>query len=335
MTVLDMNSLICYIKHVVEGIGRNQKGSETQPCPDAKFMKVFTRFAGRFPLIKTLPTSSLEFMSTITARMSLVLGALTFGACAAGHAQLLEVNVINSTYTASVNLWGVGGFLGNPNVSGSNSVVSASPTSIDYINQGPSVIAGPNYTTVWGKASAGLFQSYAFSETGQGQYMNSFCYVSAISDISFSPLVSQTATINLEFTGYDNWFQSDCLATLNDVTSGQTLWNYGWTANTGAPGSQQFINLPQTNPDDPFALTVPTAFLAGDTYELVLDTDANSNNDAGGAQVQLSGIGVALPLYFVPEPSTFALLGLAATLLMFRSVPRRNLSRLVFRFDRW
>jgi hypothetical protein len=296
-------------------------------------MKVFTRFAGRFPLIKTLPTSSLEFMSTITARMSLVLGALTFGACVAGHAQPLEVNVINSTYTASVNWWGVGGFLGNPNVSGSNSVVSASPTSVDYINQSPSIITGPNYTTVWGEASAGHFQSYAFSETGQGQYMNSFCYVSAISDISFSPLVSQIANLNLEFTGYANWPFSDCLATLNDVTSGQTLWEYGWTGVT-TTSPAQFINLPPTNPDNPFALTVPTIFLAGDSYELILDTDANSNNDAEGAQVQLSGIGVALPVYFVPEPSTFALLGLVAMLLMFRRVLRWSFSRLMFWLSR-
>ncbi len=234
--------------------------------------------------------------------------------------------MINSTYTTSVSWWGYGSFFGNPDVSGSSSAVSASPTSIDYINQGPSIITGPNYTTVWGKADAGLFQSYAFSNTSQGQYNNSFCDVSAISDISFAPLLSQTATINLQFTGYANWDQSDCLVSLKDVTSGETLWQYGWTAFTGAPGTPQFINLPQTDMDNSLTLAVPTPFVRGDIYEVVMDTDAESNNDNGGAQVQLFG---DISLSFVPEPSTFALLGLAAMLLLFRRVPRWSLSRLM------
>ncbi len=285
-------------------------------------MKTFTPFAGWARFIE-LSGASIRLLRGTTTSIGLVLAVLAFGACPAGQAQPLGVNVINSRYSASVSWWGVGGFSSNPDVSGSNSVVSASPTSIDYINQSPSWSG--NNTQIWGEADAGLFQSYSFTDTVQGQYQNSFCYVSAISDILFSPLSSQTATLSLQFTGYDNWYQSDCLVTLNDVTSGQVLWNYGWTAFTGAPNSQQFINLPQTDPDDPLSLNVPTAFVASDTYELVMSTDANSNNDNGGGQVRLSGLAA------VPEPCPLALAGLAAMLLMFRRVPGWNLSRRLFR----
>jgi hypothetical protein len=295
-------------------------------------MKIFTPFAGRSLWLELPLVLSIRFTAGTAVRTRFVLAVLALGACLTGRAQLSGVDVINSTYTSSVSWWGHGSFFGDPDVSGSNSVVSASPTGNDYVNQNPSIITGPNYTTVWGEANAGLFQSYAFSNTSQGQYMSSFCDVSAISDISFAALLSQTATLNLQFTGYDNWDQSDCLVSLKDVTSGQTLWQYGWTAFTGAPGTPQFINLPQTDMDDSLTLAVPTPFVRGDTYEVVMDTDAESNNDNGGAQVQLFG---DISLSFVPEPSPFALLSLAAMLLLFRRVPRPSLSRVTFRPGRW
>jgi len=260
--------------------------------------------------------------------MSLVLGVLFFGACLSGHAQPLEVNVINSAYTASLSWWGMGGFLGNPDVSGSNSAGSAAPASINYVNQGPSIITGPNYTTVWGQADAGLFQSQTFCNTGQGQYFNCGCLASATSDVSFSAFSSQTANLSLEFTGFDNYGYSDCLVSLNDVTSGQALWAYGWRSATGTapPYTIPYVDVYQNlYPSGSITVAVPTAFVGGDTYELVMDTDANSNNDAEGVQIQLSGLGVAMPIYFVPEPSTFAFLGLVAMLLMLRRGLRWNL----------
>jgi hypothetical protein len=289
-------------------------------------MKTFTRFAG-WPLALELSFALLiRFTGRTTARIRLVPAVLAFGACLGGQAQPLEVNVVNSSYTASVGWWGIGSFFGDPDVSGSNSVVSASPTSIDYINQSPSILTGPNYTAVWGQANAGLFQSYAFSNTSQGQYNNSFCDVGAMSDILFSPLSAQTPTLNLQFTGYDNWYQSDCLVTLSDVTLDQTLWAYGWTAMGSAPYNFPYVNLYTSfYYSDSVTVSVPTTFEAGDTYELVIDTDANSNNDNGGAQVQLSGLAA------VPEPCPAALAGLAAMLLMLRRVPGWSLARRILR----
>ena len=271
---------------------------------------------------------SRRFIRTVTGPRRLVYAVLALGACLAGQAQPLGVNVLNSTYTTSASWWGVGGFLGNPDVSGSNSVVSTSPNSMAYINPSPSILTGPNYTTVWGEADAGLFQSYAFSDAAQGQYVNSFCYVSAINDISFSASLSQTATINLQFTGYDNWYQSDCLVSLNDVTSGQVLWNYGWTALGNSPYGFPYTDVEANfGSSSIFTVSVPTVFAGGDIYELVMNMAAESNNDNGGAQVQLSGIAslnvVAGSPTFVPEPPAFALIGSAALLLILGRRTRR------------
>ena len=286
-------------------------------------MKTITPFARQFLLIRSSFAMLLRFIRTVGEPMRLVCAALVFGAGLAGQAQPLGVNVINSTYTASASWWGFGGFLGNPDVSGSNSVVSASPAGIDYVNQSPSISTGPNYTAVWGEADAGLFQSHAFSDTAQGQYMNSFCYVSAINDISFSASLSQTAIIDMQFTGYDNWYQSDCLVSLNDVTSGQVLWNYGWRALGSSPYGFPYTDVEANfGSSGIFTVSVPTVFVGGDIYELVMNMAAESNNDNGGAQVRLSGL-TALNVVvgsptFVPEPPTFALIGSAAILLLLR-----------------
>lgn len=153
--------------------------------------------------------------------------------------------------------------------------------------------------------------------------MNSFCYVSAINDVSFSAPLSQTATIDRQFNGYDNWYQSDCLVSLNDVTSGQVLWTYGWTALGSSPYGFPYTDVKANfGSSSIFTVSVPTVFVGGDIYELVMNIAAESNNDNGGAQVQLSGItplnvGVGSPT-FVPEPPTCALIGLAALLLVLR-----------------
>ena len=271
--------------------------------------------AGRRLSIELLFAVLNRFTGGTTARMVLVPSVLALGACLTGQAQTLGVNVVNSTYTASVNWWGYTIDGNNTFLSGGNSAVSASPTSNVFINQNPDL---PGYDVVWGTADAGFLQNYVYADTGSFFGLNQACDASAGSDLLFCPSFSQTVTLNLGFNGFGDWgINTDCLVSLNDVTSDQTLWAYGWTAMGNTPYSFPYIDLETEyyGYASTFTVPVPTAFAGNDTYELVMNMVSSSNRDVESMQVQLSG------LVAVPEPRPVALAGLAALLLVLRRVP--------------
>jgi len=138
----------------------------------------------------------------------------------------------------------------------------------------------------------------------------------AESEIQFSPLTSGASAIDLNFLGTYNWYNSAGSVSLIDTTSDQTLWSYGWYLMAGTvpwdyalyPGSA--------------TLSLETDFNSGDTYTLTMWTQTFSDQDQEQTSIQLSGIGVAShPPIVVPEPATFAFIGLAALLLAFRCRP--------------
>jgi hypothetical protein len=252
-----------------------------------------------------------QLMKTRTARMKLGLGTLAFGLCVVLQAAPLEVTVLDANYTASV------GWLCATNYvtasSGSSSIVSAAPASNRYINQNSGL---PMYNVKWAEADASLFEIFGYTSTaggveGYGESMASSA--TARTDIFFSPLSSQTTSIGLDFLGANEWYYSDGYASLVDVTANQTLWNYGW-AFMGQGTVPWTNNYDGVAGQSHAALSVDTDFDATHTYELVMNTDTDSNGDTQNVQIQLFGIEV------VPEPSAFALIGLgtAAWLISYR-----------------
>jgi hypothetical protein len=229
---------------------------------------------------------------------------LTFAFAQTGHPA--PINILDAQYTTglSANCDDIE-TAGTTNVSG----IHFSPVSIsDSMND-------PGSGQLSMQANAGLFgivaQTYANENIGLVQS----CSAYAESDLWFSPLTSQTATINMEFIAQGEADYTSGNVRLFDVTSGQQLWNYGWGAWTyiyGAPsGIDNGTSVPWAYPlysDQDVTLTLDSDLNASDTYELIMRTGSQAASDMERESIQLSG------LEPVPEPSTFALasLGTAA-----------------------
>jgi len=136
------------------------------------------------------------------------------------------------------------------------------------------------------------------------------------SDLWFSPLTSQTATINIQIAAGPHFAFISGNVCLTDVTSGNEVWNYGWGSwinINGAPSGIdngtpiQWDNWPTDTPTA--TLMLDTALNASDTYQLSLRTGSRASSDSENETIQLSG------LEPVPEPSAFALVGLGSLAL--------------------
>lgn len=230
--------------------------------------------------------------------MKLGPGALVFAVCMAAQAAPFGVSIFNANYTASV---AVGGFTNNVFGGDSRPMVAPFPISNTYNDLGP----------VEAYASADTFGISASTQNLWPPHPNALA--TATTELTFAPLTSGTASIGLDFFGANEWYYSDGYASLFDVTLNQTLWNYGWAY--GSPST-----VPWTNNYEGVAwkshatVSVETDFSASDTYRLTMNTDTDANYDSQNVQIQLFGIQAA-----VPEPSTYALIGLgAATWLVLR-----------------
>lgn len=229
------------------------------------------------------------------------LAVLALGVCVSAQAAPLEITVLNANYTASVGWSCITDSVTAS--SGSSSIVSASPASDMYINQNSDL---PMYNVKWAEADASLFEIFGYTSTSggvEGFGQSTTSSATARTDIFFSPLSSQTTSIDLDFLGANEWYYSDGYVSLVDVTANQTLWNYGWALMGQG-------TVPWTNNYDGVAsqfhaaVSVDTDFDATHTYELVMNTDTDSNGDTQNVQIQLFGIEA------VPEPSACALIGL-------------------------
>jgi hypothetical protein len=137
---------------------------------------------------------------------------------------------------------------------------------------------------------------------------------SATSTLWFSPLTSQTTSINIQFSGGDHWIMSAGGAlSLLDVTSGNEVWNYGLpNPGQGAnPDWSPWVYTGEIITAGTATLALDTDFNAGDIYELNISTYTLAQNDPDSPWVslQLSG------LEPVPEPSAFIVLGLGSLAL--------------------
>src|SRR5262249_11391055 len=97
-------------------------------------------------------------------------------------------------------------------------------------------------------------------------------------------------------------------ASLLDLTTGETVWNWGWDFLTSdSPPPWLDRNLGETT-----VLDVPTALSASDRYRLTMFAESGANDDSQVISVELSGLDAA------PEPSNLLLFGAGALAVALR-----------------
>lgn len=149
---------------------------------------------------------------------------LTVAFASRGYPTPLPINILDAQYTTSVSVssWILleGGGIGHTNYS--RTTVSSVPISDSLYH--------PVSGLPEAEANAGLFEISAFTAAANGIY-DPFRHgsgASAQSVLWFSPLTSETTTINIQFSGWEEWYYSDGFVSLLDVTSGDEVWNFWW-----------------------------------------------------------------------------------------------------------
>jgi hypothetical protein len=218
------------------------------------------------------------------------------------HAQPLNVAVSSGQFTTYVEAQGVDAQTGALTPPISRTTTSSSPVS-DEID-----LPYPEYfpdATNHAIANAGLLVVYAQAGWGGAD-------ASATSRLLLSTLSDQTQTIGIQLSRGGLSFDGVGSVSLLDLTSNTELWNYSWDYygpvnflwDPGSGGSSANFN-------------VDTDFLASDQYELTMIAESQAGDDAGIAQIQLTGLEV------VPEPSTTLFLAMCgASLMIFRRQQR-------------
>jgi hypothetical protein len=239
--------------------------------------------------------------------------------------------MLNSQYTTYVMVQGTNGESGTISQTGDfqlwpwgNSRMTVSPVPIGDEMYAP--VSG----VLSAQANTEMFGVSAYSSMGGPEHLEDYlagahnATAGAESEICFSPLTSGTADIELNFTGDYEWFYSQGSVNLVDLTSGQTLWNYGWSGpgNGTVPWS---VNL-GSSPIATASLALETDLNATDSYALDMYTQTFSDSDDELTSIQLSGLEVAPPVQvaFVPEPSVFVFVSLGIMFLLTFKWPVRK-----------
>jgi len=216
----------------------------------------------------------------------------------------LPIDILNKQFTTIVSLASyypdlVSGVLSND----VRETISPVPTSSSLYNyrSGGGLVA---------ETHAGLTDISAYTSITYDGYVK-YSSATTKSEIWFTPLSSETATINMAFLGEHFWFYSQGSLSLTDVTSGEQIWNYGWAG--PGPGT---VPWQVSEGIATASITIDTDFNAADTYYLSMSTQTAAQGDSEFIQVQVFG------LEPIPEPSTAALgalaIALAATLSSLR-----------------
>ena len=259
-------------------------------------------------------------MKTETAKIKLSSIILALGACAVSQANAqFGINVLNSQYTTYVMVQGTNGESGTITEAGDFELW---PWGNSRMTVSPVPIGDETYAPVSGQLSAHagteLFGVSAYSSMAGLEHAVDVAAgahnatAGAESEIWFSPLASGTANIQLDFAAAYEWEYSSGSVSLIDLTSGQTLWNYGWYLLSGTvPWSGLYGGSGAAT------LTLATDLNATDNYALDMYTQTFSDQDNELASIQLSGLEAVLePPTFVPEPSTFVLTSLWVAVLL-------------------
>jgi hypothetical protein len=240
--------------------------------------------------------------------MGALLLTMAFASGSFSASATLPIDILGGQFTTLVSLASYypnflpGGVLSND----VREVVSSAPVASTIYNyrSGGGVVA---------EADASLLEISAYTSITYDGYVDS-SVATVRSEIWFSPLSSQTASLNLEFLGEHMWFYSQGSVSLTDITSGQEIWNYGWAGpSSGTVPWEVSAGLATAS------LTLNTDFSATDTYYLNMYTETAARGDAEFIQIQMVG------LEPIPEPASAAVAALGTVLaLVFRHVKRRT-----------
>lgn len=205
----------------------------------------------------------------------------------------LPVEMVNTQYTTFVSskIWSESGDIFETTRTHSSS------TPINDSIHGEVVYGSRTFTGDAG-ADAGLFEVSAYGSTKMLAQQ-----ASARSELTFSPVFNGSQNIAIDFVGDYEWYFSDGLVSLFDLTLNQEIWNYSWSLM--GQGTVPWLSA-GGDPNATAALSLDT-FLADDhTYNLTMSTGIYSNGDAELINMRLSGL-ETVP---VPEPATILLFGI-------------------------
>jgi len=245
----------------------------------------------------------IEFQRSIFLGLILLLGfALRAGAAG------LPINILNTQYTNSVSVAG----LIRPEGSGPFNFPQ------DYIDANhlrtsisTEPVSDSMYHPVSGileaEANAGLFRiSVLTAADGRNDALRLRSNARASSELWFSPLTSETTTINLQFSGWNQWYYSSGRVSLFDVTSDDEVWNFWWEGFTQGTVPWVYQDPEPGGPRETATLMLETDFIAGNSYKLSMHAGSTSvPADRQRILIELSG----LDPIAVPEPTALSLVG--------------------------
>ena len=163
------------------------------------------------------------------------------------------------------------------------------------------------------RAEAGFLRTSSFAASDYPFHDSAAASSTAV--LNFSTEATILMRLSIEVTGWGHWYFSLGSITLNDVTSGTTLWNLDWN---GFSGTLPWVDDGGAEPRGTAAMTMNTEFLAGHDYQLTLYSWVSSQEPSSPRiDIEVGGIQV------VPEPNVIAMVSLAGFGLMLARSRRR------------
>lgn len=224
---------------------------------------------------------------------------LTVALASSSYSDPMPINILDTIHTTTVSTfnWALGEE-GGIEAAESRTLLSSTPLS-DSLHH-------PVSGQIEAAASAGRFGVSALTDAASplSDSLRWGSRASAETEIRFTPLMTATTTINIQFTGWGHWFHSLGFVSLYDVTADQTIWSYSW-GQTGVSGLDvPWLENPGEVPRGTASLALETDFNAANTYALTMYVgDQSVPPYSPHVLMELDG------LVSVPEPSVSPLVG--------------------------